>query len=236
LTSIDLLGAGADNGNPKNLDCGYGGHDRFSPKHLQGHNYPHGRCSRVLLLLQYLASTTPSPVKPINHGPQPITGLKKVQYPRHGRSQWTYMPNWYRYSRSPSRGIHRLTDLFHEGNGSTENFRRVVGLFVHGNRGLTSKLLQPPVGQSTGSVATEAVTSVGTSLAGSRASTLPPSVMSAERQDLPPLNARKRAAESSTLPRKRRRHSYSTSQIPGRSQPVCRKRTPSLIKISRKMV
>ncbi|CAG8155085.1 unnamed protein product [Penicillium nalgiovense] len=146
------------------------------------------------------------------------------------------MPNWYRYFRSPSRGIHRLTDLVHEGNESAENLRHVVDLFIHKNRGHTRQVSQPPVGQSTGSVATEAVTSVGTSLASSGASTLPPSAREAENQDLPPQNAKKRAAESSTLPRKRRRHSYSTSRIPGHSQPVYRKRPPSLIRISRDMV
>ncbi|CAG8906635.1 unnamed protein product [Penicillium nalgiovense] len=146
------------------------------------------------------------------------------------------MPNRYRYFRSPSRGIHRLTNLSHVGNESAENFRQVVGQFIHGNRGHTSKVLQPPVDQSTGPVATQVVTSVATSLASSGASTLPPSVIKTESQDLPPLNAKKRAAESSTLPRKRRRHSYSTSQIPGRSQLVHRKRPPSNIKISRKMV
>ncbi|CAG8213440.1 unnamed protein product [Penicillium nalgiovense] len=122
------------------------------------------------------------------------------------------------------------------GNESAENFRQVVGLFIHGNRGHTSKGLQPPVDQSTGSVATEVATSVGTSLADSMASTLSPSAMKAVSQDLPPLNAKERAAVSSSLPRKRRRHSYSTSQIPGRSQLVHRKRSPSLIKISRGMV
>ncbi|KAJ5862020.1 hypothetical protein N7455_006088 [Penicillium solitum] len=122
------------------------------------------------------------------------------------------------------------------GNESAENFHRVVGLLIHGNRGHTSKVLQPSVDQSTGSVAIEVVTSVATSLASSEASTLPPSVIKAESQDMPPLNAKKRAAKSSTLPRKRRRHSYSTSQIPGRSQLVHRKRPSSNIKISRKMV
>ncbi|OQE65071.1 hypothetical protein PENNAL_c0215G09798 [Penicillium nalgiovense] len=112
----------------------------------------------------------------------------------------------------------------------------VVGQFIHGNRGHTSKDLQPPVDQSTGSVATEVVTSVATSLASPGGSTLSPSVIKTESQDLSPLNAKKRVAESSTLPRKRRRHSYSTSQIPGRSQLVHRKRPPSNIKISRKMV
>jgi hypothetical protein len=146
------------------------------------------------------------------------------------------MPNWYSYFRSPSRGIHRLTYLFHEGDELAENFRRVNGLFIHGNRGHTSQVLQPPVGKSTGSVATEAVTTVGTSLAGSMTSTLYPSAMKAVSQDSPPRNAKKRAAESSTLPRKRHRHSYSTSQIPGHSQPVYRKRPRSLIRISRDMV
>jgi hypothetical protein len=60
--------------------------------------------------------------------------------------------------------------------------------------------------------------------------------MKAESQDLPPLNVKKRAGESSTLPRKRRRHSYSTSQIPGHSQLMHRKRLPSLATISRQMV
>ncbi|KZN93321.1 hypothetical protein EN45_034950 [Penicillium chrysogenum] len=123
------------------------------------------------------------------------------------------------------------------GNESAGNFRRVDGLFVHENRDDTSQVLPPPVDQSTGSVATEAVTSIGTSLAGSMASTLSPSAMKAESQDLPPPNATKRAAEPSTLPRKRRRHSYSISQIPGRSQRVYSKRPPpSLIRISRHMV
>ncbi|KAJ5471438.1 hypothetical protein N7530_008795 [Penicillium desertorum] len=121
------------------------------------------------------------------------------------------------------------------GNESAENFRRVVGQFIHGNRGHTSKVLQPPVDQSTGSVATEVATSVGNSPAGSMASTLSPSAMKAEIHDLPPLNVKKRPAESPTFSRKRRRHSYSTSQIPCRSQLVYRKRPPSLIKISRDM-
>ncbi|KAL2696014.1 hypothetical protein AAEP93_003314 [Penicillium crustosum] len=121
-------------------------------------------------------------------------------------------------------------------NESAENFHRVVGQLIHGNRGYTSTVLQPSVDQSTGSVAIVVVTSVATSLASSRASTLPPSVIEAESQGLPPLNAKKRAAESSTLPRKRHRHSYSTSQISGRSQLVHRKRPPSNIKISRKMI
>ncbi|CAG8143252.1 unnamed protein product [Penicillium nalgiovense] len=138
-------------------------------------------------------------------------GSKEVQYPRHRRSQWTYRQNWYRYFRSPSQGIHRLTNLFHKGNESANNFRRVVGLFIHGNRSHTSQVLQTPIGQSTGPIATEAVTSVGTSLGSLRASTLSLSVIRAENQDLPPLNVEKRAAESLTLPRKRRRHLYSTS-------------------------
>ena len=146
------------------------------------------------------------------------------------------MSNWYRYFRSPSREIQQLTNLFHESNESAENFRRVVGLFIHGNRGHTSQVLQPPVDQSTGSVTTEAVTYVGTSFASSRAPMLSPSVIKTESQDLSPLNAKKRVAESSTLPRKRHRHSYSTSQIPGRSQLVHRKRPPSNIKVSRKMI
>jgi hypothetical protein len=53
------------------------------------------------------------------------------------------MANWYHYFRSPSRGIHRLANLSYGGNESAENFRRVVGQFVHGNRGYTSQTLQP---------------------------------------------------------------------------------------------
>lgn len=113
--------------------------------------------------------------------------------------------------------IHWLTDLFHKGNESAENFRQVVGQFIYGNRGHISKVLQPPVHQPTGSVATEVVTSVATPPASSRASALYPSVIKAESQDLPPLNAKKRAAESSTLPPKRHRYSYSNFQILGRS-------------------
>jgi hypothetical protein len=63
-----------------------------------------------------------------------------------------------------------------------------------------------------------------------------PSATKAEIHDLPPLNVKKRPAESPTFSRKRRRHSYSSSQILGRSQLVHRKRLPSLTKISRKMI
>ncbi|KAJ5202919.1 hypothetical protein N7449_004998, partial [Penicillium cf. viridicatum] len=91
-------------------------------------------------------------------------------------------------------------------------------------------------GISTGSVAIEVVTSVATSFTSLGASTLSLSVIKTESQDLPPLNAKKRVAESLTLLRKRRRHLYSTSQLLGRSQLVYRKRPLSLIKISRKMV
>ncbi|KAJ5202983.1 hypothetical protein N7449_005062 [Penicillium cf. viridicatum] len=51
----------------------------------------------------------------------------------------------------------------------------------------------------TGSVAIEVVTSVAISLASLGASTLPLSVIKAESQDLPLLNEKKRAAESSAL-------------------------------------
>ncbi|KZN90157.1 hypothetical protein EN45_002690 [Penicillium chrysogenum] len=122
------------------------------------------------------------------------------------------------------------------GNESAGNFRRVDDLFFHEYRGPTSQVLLQTVDQSTGSVATEVVTSVATSLASAGASTLSPSVIKTESQDLPPLDAKKRAAESSTPPRKRRRHSHSTSQIPGRSQLAHQKRLPSNIKISEKMV
>ncbi|CAG7977454.1 unnamed protein product [Penicillium nalgiovense] len=122
------------------------------------------------------------------------------------------------------------------GNESAGNFRRVDGLFLHENRGPTSQVLLQTVDQSTRSVATEAIISVGTSLASPKASTLPPSVIKAESQDLPPLNAKRGAAKTSAFPRKRRRHSYSISEIPGHSQLMHRKRLPSLATISRQMV
>ncbi|KAJ5869334.1 hypothetical protein N7455_004275 [Penicillium solitum] len=106
----------------------------------------------------------------------------------------------------------------------------------NGYIGKTGIVSQTLVGQSTGSVAIEAVTSVGTSLGSLRASTLSLSVIRAENQDLPPLNVKKGAAESSIVPRKRRRDSYSTSQIPGHPQLAYQKRPLCLIKISRKMV
>jgi hypothetical protein len=40
LASIVLLGAGAGNNNPQNLDFGYSENDHFSPKHLKGHSCP----------------------------------------------------------------------------------------------------------------------------------------------------------------------------------------------------
>ncbi|KAJ5500638.1 hypothetical protein N7453_009689 [Penicillium expansum] len=125
--------------------------------------------------------------------------------------------------------------ILQTGNESVQNFHWVAGQFIHENRGHTDKVLQPSVGQSTGSVATEVVTSVATSLASSGASTLPPSIIQAKSQDLPPQNTKKRA-KSSTLPQKRHRHPYSASQILGRSQLVHRKRAPNNIEVSRKMV
>ena len=127
-------------------------------------------------------------------------------------------------------------NLFHGGNESAENFRRVVGQFTHGNHGHTSQALQPSVNQSTGSVATEVATSVAISLASPGSYTLPPTAIKAENQDFPPLNAKKRAAESSFLPRKQRRHSYSISHKPGRSQPIHRKSPSSLTTVSIEMV
>ncbi|KAJ5895698.1 hypothetical protein N7495_007389 [Penicillium taxi] len=103
--------------------------------------------------------------------------------------------------------------LSHGGNESTENFRRVVRPFIHEDRGHSSQVLQPSVDQSTGSVAIEVATSVDSS----RNYMMSLSAIKTENQDLPPLIARKRVVDSSTLPRKQRRHSSSASQIQGRS-------------------
>ncbi|CDM32557.1 unnamed protein product [Penicillium roqueforti FM164] len=127
------------------------------------------RCSWRYASNQLVARASCGYARPSDHGSQ---------------TQWTYMANWHRYFRSPSRGIHGLTNLLHEDNESAENFHRVAGQFIHGNSGHTSQVLQPPVDQSTGSVATGVLTSVGTSLASSGASTLPPIVIKAESQDL----------------------------------------------------
>lgn len=127
-------------------------------------------------------------------------------------------------------------NLSHGGNGWAENFHRVVGPFTYGNRGHTSQVLQPSIDQSTGSVATEIATSVATSLASTGSYTLPQSAINAGNQDFPPLNARKRAVEPSSLPRKQRRHSYSTSLKPGCSQLMHRKNPSNFTKVSRKLV
>ena len=66
-----------------------------------------------------------------------------------------------------------------------------------------------------------------------------PSAIKTENQDLLPLNARKRVADSSTLPRKQRRHSSSAAQIQGRSQLAAQEihqRPLTLTRISRKLV
>ncbi|CAG8153211.1 unnamed protein product, partial [Penicillium nalgiovense] len=206
---------GGDNNNPEILNCGFGGHDHFSPKHLKGHN-----CPTVDALLSFFCSNN-LPVQHHHQRSQSIMDHNLSQVPKK--------------SNTPDTEGHNGRTC-QTGNELAENFRRVDGQFIHGSRSHTSQVLQPPVGQSTGSVATEAVTSVGTSLGSSRASTLSPSVIRAENQDLPPLNVKKRAAESSIVPRKRRRDSYSTSQIPGHPQLAYQKRPPCLIKISRKMV
>jgi hypothetical protein len=52
---------------------------------------------------------------------------QRVQYPRHRRKQWTHMANWYRYLRSPSRGIHRLTIYLVE---AMNRLKASVGLLV----------------------------------------------------------------------------------------------------------
>ncbi|CAG8387708.1 unnamed protein product, partial [Penicillium salamii] len=116
-------------------------------------------------------------------------------------------------------GNRSADNLSHGGNESAEIFRRVVGQFVHGNRGHTSQALKPSVDQSTGLVATEVATSVPIS----RDYMMPPSAIKAENQDLPPMNARKRVADSSNLPQKQRRHSCSASQKQGVSQLAARR-------------
>ncbi|CAG8362825.1 unnamed protein product [Penicillium nalgiovense] len=151
-------------------------------------------------------------------------------------SRPSFAPRSCQYSTIPFPRIPSAYNIFHGDNESAVDFCWVGSQFIHGNRDHTSQVLQPSVDRSTRSVATEVVTSVATLLANPEASTLPPSVIKDESHDLAPLNAKRRAAEASALPRKRRRHSYSTSQIPGRSQLVHRKRPPSNIKISRKMV
>ncbi|CAG7935651.1 unnamed protein product [Penicillium salamii] len=125
--------------------------------------------------------------------------------------------------------------IWQTGNESAENFRRVVGQFTHGNRGHISQVLQPAVDQSTTSVATEVATSVATSVASPGSYTLPPIVIKTENPDFPPLIA-KRAAESSSLPRKKRRHSYSISQKPDNSQGMHRKSPLNLTTVSVEMV
>ena len=102
-----------------------------------------------------------------------------------------------------SRGIHWLTSIFHGGKKSGENFRQVVGQFIHGDRGNANQVSQPSVDRSlSDSVATTVATSVATFLASSRDSKSPESGMKAGNQDLPPLEGNKRAPESSTLSRK----------------------------------
>lgn len=126
--------------------------------------------------------------------------------------------------------------LSHGGNDSTENFRQVVRQFIHENRGDSSQVLQPSVDQSIGSVATEVATSVGSS----RIYMMSPIAIKTENQDIASLNARKRIADSSNLPRKQHRHSSSASQIQGRSQlaaqEIHQKRPLTLTTKSRKLV
>ncbi|OGE49441.1 hypothetical protein PENARI_c021G05219 [Penicillium arizonense] len=123
----------------------------------------------------------------------------------------------YKLSRVSNRPITPDT----EGNESGENFRRVVGQFIHGDRGNASQIFQPSVDRSPlDSVAT----SVATSIASSRDSTSPHSDMKAETEDLSPLEGKKRAAESSTLSRKLA------------TQEMQRKRRISATAISTKMI
>ncbi|CAG8187723.1 unnamed protein product [Penicillium nalgiovense] len=137
-------------------------------------------------------------------------------------------------SNTPDRG--HSGRICQTGIESAKNFRRVGSQFIYGNRDYISQGLQPSVGRSTGSVATEVVTSVATSFAKSKVYTFSPSVIKPESHNLPPLNAKRGAAKTSALPRKRRRHSYSISEIPGHSQLMHRKRLPGLATISRQMV
>ncbi|KAJ5346761.1 uncharacterized protein N7506_000014 [Penicillium brevicompactum] len=135
------------------------------------------------------------------------------------------------FSMNPS-----ANNLFHGGNESAENFRRVVSQFTHRNRGHISQVLQPAVDQSTTSVATEVATSVAPSLASPGSYTLPPIAIKTENPDFPPLIAKKRAAKSSSLPRKQRRHSYSISQKPDNSQEMHRKSPLNLTTVSIEIV
>ncbi|CAG8359525.1 unnamed protein product [Penicillium salamii] len=121
-------------------------------------------------------------------------------------------------------------------NQLNEYFRRVVGQFVYGNPDHTSQALQHSVDNSTATVATEVATSFATSLTSSESCTLAPGSIKAENQDLLPLNAEMRPAESSTVSRKQCRTSYLASQTPGCSQSVHRKRPRSVATISRKLV
>ncbi|KAJ5348558.1 uncharacterized protein N7506_001811 [Penicillium brevicompactum] len=113
-----------------------------------------------------------------------------------------------------------------------------VGSFVRLSTKIaaTSQVLQPSVDQSAGSVATEVATSVGSSMI----YMMSPSAIKTENQDLAPLNASKRVADSSNLPRKQHRHSSSASQIQGRSQlaaqEMYRRRPFSHITISRNLI
>ncbi|CAG8155174.1 unnamed protein product [Penicillium nalgiovense] len=107
------------------------------------------------------------------------------------------------------------------GNESAEDFRRAVGQFIHRDRGHTSQV------------------NSSTSVASSRDYMMPKSAIKAECQDLPPLNVRKRVADTSTFPRKQRRHSSSAPQIQGgsqgASQEIYRKRPRTFTTISRKL-
>ncbi|CAG7962945.1 unnamed protein product [Penicillium salamii] len=122
------------------------------------------------------------------------------------------------------------------GNESTEYFRRVVGQFIHGNPDHTSQTLQHSVENSAASIATKVATSFSPSLASSESCTLAPGSTKAKNQDLPPLNPKMRAAESSTVPRKQCKNSYPASQTPGCSQLVHKKRARSVETISTKLL
>ncbi|CAG8262000.1 unnamed protein product [Penicillium salamii] len=192
----------------------YGEYERCRPTYLKGHDFQPDRFSNSLLCSGKL------PIAP---------SLQSLAIMDHRPSQASKRPT------TPDTEAHNGYQK-QSGNESKEYFPRVVGQFVHGNPDHTSQALQHSVDDSAASVATEVATSFATSLASSACCKLAPGSIKAENQDLPPLNAKIRAAESSTVPRKQCGNSYPASQTPGCSQPVHRKKPRSVATISRKLV
>jgi hypothetical protein len=73
------------------------------------------------------------------------------------------MANWYRYPRSCSRGIHRLTIYLMEAMNRLKTSVRSLASLSTGIAATQARFLQPSVDQSTGSVSTEVATSVASS-------------------------------------------------------------------------